>query len=130
MSALENVALPAWKLSGSRRDAESRAAELLERFGLGARRDARARVLSVGEAQRTAIARAMINRPRVILADEPTGALDSTSSSAVLEALLGACQEGAAMLLVTHDLGVAARATRSIAMRDGLLVQCATAQRA
>jgi ABC-type lipoprotein export system ATPase subunit len=121
LSARENVALPAWRLGATRRDALARADAFLERFGLAARRDAGAGELSVGEAQRVAIARALVNRPRIVLADEPTGSLDAASAVAVLDALLAACADGAALLLVTHDPAVAARAGRTLRMRDGRL---------
>jgi len=120
LSARENVALPAWRASGHRRAALARADELLERLGLAARAHARAAELSIGEAQRTAVARALVNRPRLILADEPTGSLDAASAAAVIDALIGA--EGVAVLVVTHDAEVAGRAGRTVRMRDGKLV--------
>jgi ABC-type lipoprotein export system ATPase subunit len=119
LSARENVALPAWRASGDRRAALARADELLERFGLAARAKARAGELSIGEAQRTAVARALVNRPRLILADEPTGSLDAASAAAVMDALIGAAD--VALLVVTHDAEVAARASRQVRMRDGVL---------
>jgi ABC-type lipoprotein export system ATPase subunit len=122
LTALENVALPAWRLCGSRSSAVDAARRLLDRFGLLARAGTRAEVLSTGEAQRVAIARALINRPGVVLADEPTGSLDSGSAEPVLAAMSEVCEEGAALLLVTHDTSVAARASRTLKMRDGRLV--------
>ncbi|UQA61190.1 ABC transporter ATP-binding protein [Polyangium aurulentum] len=121
LTARENVALPAWRLGSSRREALLRADALLERFGVSGRRDARPAELSVGEAQRVAVARALVNRPRIVLADEPTGSLDEASASGVMDALGGACAEGAALLVVTHDAAVAARAARTVHMRDGRL---------
>lgn len=121
LTARENVALPAWRLGAPRREALARADALLERFGLAARGGARAGELSVGEAQRVAIARALVNRPRVVLADEPTGSLDAASIDAVMEALLAASAEGAALVIVTHDPAVAARAGRTLRMRNGSL---------
>jgi ABC-type lipoprotein export system ATPase subunit len=121
LSARENVALPAWRVSGRRAEALERAGELLSRFGLTARADARAHVLSLGEAQRVAVARALINSPRVVLADEPTGSLDSVSTAAVLDAMTEVCRLGAALLVVTHDPEVAARCGRQLVMRDGSL---------
>lgn len=123
MTARENVALAAWRATGSRRQADTMADELLERFGLAGRAHARAGVLSVGEAQRVAIARALVNRPRVVLADEPTGSLDSAASERVLAALDEVCASGAALLVVTHDQRVAARARRTLSMRDGRIVE-------
>jgi len=120
LSAVENVALPAWRATGDRRDATARAHGLLERLGVAARAASPARALSIGEAQRVAVARALINRPQLVLADEPTGSLDAASAAAVLDALLGT--EGVAVLVVTHDPEVAARAGRTLRMRDGKLV--------
>jgi ABC-type lipoprotein export system ATPase subunit len=122
LTALENVALPAWRVSGSRSSAEDAARRLLDRFGLLARAATKAAVLSTGEAQRVAIARALINRPGVVLADEPTGSLDSASAEPVLAAMSEICDGGAALLVVTHDTSVAARANRTLRMRDGRLV--------
>jgi len=121
LTARENVALPAWRATGRRREALERADLLLARFGLAARTNARAHVLSLGEAQRVAVARALINRPRLVLADEPTGSLDSESTAAVLEALGEVCGVGAALLIVTHDPGVGERCGRQLVMRDGRL---------
>ncbi|HSK05044.1 MAG TPA: ABC transporter ATP-binding protein [Kofleriaceae bacterium] len=121
LSARENVALPAWRATGARRPALARADELLERLGLAGRAAARAAELSLGEAQRVAVARALVNRPRLILADEPTGSLDAASAAAVMDALTGA--EGVAVLVVTHDPDVAARAHRTVRMRDGRLAE-------
>ncbi|MFO0758659.1 MAG: ABC transporter ATP-binding protein [Byssovorax sp.] len=121
LSARENVALPAWRLGGDRQAALAEADRLLERFGLARRRDARAALLSTGESQRVAIARALINRPRLVLADEPTGSLDSVTAQAVLTALDEVCAAGSALLLVTHDAAVAARMRRTLRMRDGVL---------
>lgn len=121
LTARENVALPAWHRGGSRRRALTRSDELLERFGLSPRGGARAAVLSPGEAQRVAVARAVVNRPPIILADEPTGNLDSSSAGPVLDALFGACRgaEPAALLVVTHDPEVARRSDRAVRIADG-----------
>jgi ABC-type lipoprotein export system ATPase subunit len=121
LSARDNVALPAWKATGSRRRAEARADALLDRLGLAARARDRAGQLSVGEMQRVAIARALVNEPRVVLADEPTGSLDSASAALVLAALAEVTRAGAALLVVTHDPEVAARGARLLPMRDGRL---------
>ena len=88
---------------------------------LAARVAASGQVLSLGEAQRVAVARALINEPRLVLADEPTGSLDSEAAVAVLDALAEVCLTGAALLIVTHDPNVAARCTRQMIMRDGHL---------
>lgn len=120
LTARENVALPAWRSGARRGAAMERAGAALARLGLSARLDARAGELSIGEAQRVAVARALINDPRLVLADEPTGSLDAASATAVLAALFGA--SSAAVLVVTHDPEVAARAHRILRMRDGKLV--------
>jgi putative ABC transport system ATP-binding protein len=116
----ENVALPL-ALAG-RRD-RARVDELLERVGLTARRAHFPSQLSGGEQQRTAVARALVHRPLLVLADEPTGNLDSRNGEAVLELLdeLRRAQ-GAALLLATHDERVAARADRQVRLRDGEVV--------
>lgn len=115
----ENIALPAWRLTGDRAAALTRARELGRRFGLDRRLQARAFQLSLGEAQRTAVARALINQPALLFADEPTGSLDSESSAIVVQALQDAARDGAAMLVVTHDREVARSFGRTIHMKDG-----------
>jgi putative ABC transport system ATP-binding protein len=127
LSVRENVALPL-ALDG-RRD-PARVDELLERVGLAARADHYPGELSGGEEQRAAIARALVHRPAVIVADEPTGNLDSASGAAVL-ALLDELRRaaGAALVVATHDATLAARADRIVALRDGRIVEPATAVR-
>jgi len=122
LTARENVALPAWRLLGSRDAAFAAADALLERLGLSARADTRAAVLSMGEGQRVAIARALVNRPQVVLADEPTGNLDKASGETVMAALGEVCVAGSALLVVTHEAGVAARANRTLTMSDGRIL--------
>jgi len=119
LTTRENVALPAWRATGHRRDSLERADDLLTRFGLAARAGARGHVLSLGEAQRVAVARAIINEPPLVLAYEPTGSLDSEAADAVLDAFGAICLGGTALLVVTHDPSVAARCSRRLAMRDG-----------
>jgi len=121
LTARENVALPAWHLGGNRHQAMFLADRLLERFRLGQRARARASELSLGEAQRVAIARALVNRPALVLADEPTGSLDSDSAEAVLQALEEITREGTALLVATHDLQVAQRLQWIVRMTDGRL---------
>lgn len=121
LTARENVALPAWRAGTARGAALRRADELLAPLGVAHRAGALVRELSVGEAQRVAVARALVNRPKLVLADEPTGALDAESAQAVLAALLEVA--GTAVLVVTHDPDVAARAGRTLRMRDGKLVE-------
>jgi putative ABC transport system ATP-binding protein len=122
-SAVENVALPLVYRGVSARQRRERAAAMLGRVGLGHRLDHRPNQMSGGEQQRVAIARALVTEPTVLLADEPTGNLDSVTGAAVLELLerLNA-ESGVALVMVTHDQEVAARAARRIAMRDGVVV--------
>lgn len=121
LSAVENVALPA-ELSGmpSRR-ARERAESLLERVQLGHRKEHRPSALSGGEMQRVAIARALMMDPPLVVADEPTGNLDSKTGSAVLDELREAVGLERTLVLVTHDPTIAARADQVLTMRDGLL---------
>jgi putative ABC transport system ATP-binding protein len=119
MSVLENVTLPAVIAGTGRRTAEGRARDLLDLLGLGDKaRDAPA-VLSGGQRQRLAIARALANEPTIVLADEPTGALDSEGGAEVLELFRRLHAGGQAILLVTHDADVARAADRIMRMRDG-----------
>ncbi|MEW1588076.1 ABC transporter ATP-binding protein, partial [Micromonospora vinacea] len=131
-SAVENVALPLVYRGVSARQRRERAAAMLGRVGLGHRLDHRPNQMSGGEQQRVAIARALVTEPTVLLADEPTGNLDSVTGAAVLELLeqLNA-ESGVALVMVTHDQEVAARAHRRITMRDGVVVadSAATAHR-
>ena len=121
MSALDNVALPARLAGEGRGAARARAAELLQALGLEGRLQATPAQLSAGEQQRVAIARALVNAPAVVLADEPTGNLDSESARAVLALLIGQRTAGQGLLIVTHDARVAARADRVVRLRDGLV---------
>ena len=121
-SALDNVAMPLVYRGLKRGERRRRAREALERVGMGHRLDHRPAQLSGGEQQRVAIARALVGDPQVLLADEPTGNLDTRTGDEVM-ALLEAlnAEQGVAVVLVTHDLEVAARARRQIRVRDGLL---------
>ncbi|WP_033340196.1 ABC transporter ATP-binding protein [Catenuloplanes japonicus] len=120
LTALENVALPL-RLDGMRRrPAERRATALLERLELAEKARSRPGQLSGGQHQRVAVARALVAGPKVIFADEPTGALDSVAGERVMELLTTAAVEaGAAVVLVTHDARIAAYADRGIVVRDG-----------
>ena len=118
LTTRDNVALPAWRADGSKMKARRSADALLERFGLADRANARAGTLSTGESQRAAIARALINRPGLLIADEPTGSLDSANAAIVLAAFTEITQAGTALLIATHDATVASRG-RLVAMRDG-----------
>ncbi|WP_041834085.1 ABC transporter ATP-binding protein [Actinoplanes sp. N902-109] len=120
LSALENVALPL-RLDGvSRRRAEARALACLDRLQVADKRAGLPGELSGGQQQRVAVARALVTEPRVVFADEPTGALDSVAGERVMTLLTGAAREsGTAVVLVTHDVRVAAYADRGITVRDG-----------
>ncbi|MDE3158207.1 MAG: ABC transporter ATP-binding protein [Acidobacteriota bacterium] len=121
LTAEENVLLPL-ELAGNGHGGRARARQLLERVGLGARRDHYPVQLSGGEQQRVALARAFALQPPILLADEPTGNLDSTTGEVVLELLLALNREqGATMVLVTHEQSIARCADRSIVLRDGLI---------
>ncbi|HZQ27108.1 MAG TPA: ATP-binding cassette domain-containing protein, partial [Acidimicrobiales bacterium] len=122
LTAAENVALPLL-FDGSRRGAAVEAASrLLERVGLAGKQRALPGELSGGEMQRVAIARALVTDPRLILADEPTGNLDSHNGAAILDLLTSCVREtGAALLMVTHDLEASRRADQIITLKDGRL---------
>jgi putative ABC transport system ATP-binding protein len=119
MSVLENVTLPAVIAGVGRRKAETRARDLLDLLGLGDKTRDAPGVLSGGQRQRLAIARALANEPTLVLADEPTGALDSEGGREVLELFRRLHSSGQAILLVTHDQDVAEAGDRIVRMRDG-----------
>ncbi|KIO35221.1 lipoprotein-releasing ABC transporter ATP-binding protein LolD [Shewanella sp. cp20] len=121
-TALENVAMPGLIQKRPRQEVEQEATELLNRVGLGHRLHHTPAEMSGGERQRTAIARALINRPKLVLADEPTGNLDAASGDTVYELIreLGS-QLGTAFVVVTHDPKLAARMDRQLKMQDGQL---------
>jgi len=121
-SAIENVMLPQMLNGKSRAEARRRAAELLAMVQLKERADHRPGRLSGGEQQRVAIARAVANAPRVLLADEPTGNLDSSTADAVFRQLLGLVREtGMAALVATHNPELASRMDRTVTLKDGVL---------
>ena len=119
LSVLDNVLAPTIG-GGDRRAAHARARDLLERVGLGAATGALPADLSGGEQQRAAIARALVNEPRLVLADEPTGALDTATGFEVVDLLLEIqAHRGATVCIATHDYAVAARTERIVTLRDG-----------
>jgi putative ABC transport system ATP-binding protein len=122
MTVLENVALAAVIAGRKRRMAETRARDLLDLLGIDDKASAVPGVLSGGQRQRLAIARALANEPTLLLADEPTGALDSAGGEEVIELLRRLHGSGQTILLVTHDAAVAAAAGRLVRMRDGRIV--------
>ncbi len=121
-SALSNVTLPLLYAGVERGERRRRALEALERVGLGARAGHRPGHLSGGEQQRVAMARALVKRPTLLLADEPTGNLDSAAGGRVLDLVDEANREGTTVVLITHEPAVAARAGRRIRLEDGAVV--------
>ncbi len=122
LTALENVELPVLLAGASPREARARAAQLLGQVRLAHRAEHLPSALSGGERQRVAIARALANEPLVVLADEPTGNLDSAASNEVLRLLAQLRADGRTLVVVTHDERIAATADRMITMRDGTFV--------
>ena len=123
LSAVENVEIPMLLLGEGSKQARTRALETLEEVGLAPRADHRPEQLSGGEQQRVAVARALVHRPAVVFADEPTGNLDSESTQAILDLFLRLNSGGQTIVMVTHNPGVAEAAGRTISMRDGLIEQ-------
>jgi putative ABC transport system ATP-binding protein len=131
LSALDNVALAAQLTGTAAAQARRRALELLDELGIADRKDAYPGVLSGGERQRVAVARALMNRPAVLLADEPTGALDSRSGEQVMDLLIDLNQIGQTLLMVTHDPHLATRcASRLVELSDGKVVREVCLERA
>jgi ABC-type lipoprotein export system ATPase subunit len=123
MDALENVAMPMGYANVHRDVRFKRAQEALEAVGLGNRQHHRPSEMSGGQQQRVAIARALINRPPILLADEPTGALDSKTGEEILALFKRLQQEDHTVVLITHDPDVAHHCDRIFTMRDGLLTE-------
>ena len=120
LSALDNVTIPLLLAGTARRRALAQARETLGELGLSEHLDKRPTQLSGGQAQRTAVARALVTNPRLLFADEPTGSLDSLAAERTMEVLLGSVRSrGAGLVIITHDARVAAYADREVTVRDG-----------
>ena len=124
-SALENVELPLTYANVPKKERRERAKAALERVGLGDRLDFKPTQLSGGQKQRVAIARALVNNPKILLADEPTGALDTKSGEQVMELFQNLNEEGVSVLMITHDAEIASRAKKIITIRDGQITNAA-----
>jgi len=120
-SALDNVALPLLYSGVRRRERQELARQALERVGLGDRTDFKPTQLSGGQCQRVAIARAIVNNPKILLADEPTGALDTKSGEQIMEIFQRLNDEGVTIVMITHEPEIAAHAKRTLYIRDGRL---------
>ena len=123
ISAADNVALPLGYAGVGRREREEKAKKILEAVGLGDRAEHQPHELSGGQRQRVAIARALVNDPHIIMADEPTGNLDTKSTKEIMEIFEGLHQEGRTIILVTHEPDIAACASRQLLVRDGLITR-------
>ena len=123
LTALENVMLPLRYADVGRRQARHRAQELLEHVGLGDRASHRPLEMSGGEQQRVAVARALVNQPAIVLADEPTGELDSGTADDTMTLLRALNREGQTFVIVTHDPRVAAQTSRTVYLQDGRVVR-------
>ena len=122
-TALENVYLPLIYAGVSKKERIALATEALERVGLGDRLHFRPTQLSGGQQQRVAIARAIVNHPKILLADEPTGALDSASGEQVMDLFQKLNDEGITIIMITHDADIASHARRQAIIRDGILTE-------
>ena len=120
-TALENVELPLTYAGVAKKERRERALQALTRVGLEDRVNFQPNQLSGGQKQRVAIARALVNQPKILLADEPTGALDSTSGEQVMELFQSLNDEGVSVLMITHDSEIAAKAQRKVIIRDGIM---------
>ena len=121
MNAIENVELPLTYAGVAKKERRERALQALTRVGLEDRVNFQPNQLSGGQKQRVAIARALVNQPKILLADEPTGALDSTSGEQVMELFQSLNDEGVSVLMITHDSEIAAKAQRKVIIRDGIM---------
>ena len=122
-TALENVCLPLTYAGIPKRKRKEIAAQALKRVGLGDRMNYKPTQLSGGQCQRVAIARAISNHPKILLADEPTGALDSKSGAQIMELFQSLHEEGVTIIMITHDMNLAKEANRIITLEDGHIVK-------
>lgn len=118
-TVFENIAMPGYLTSSNRKDVNDRTDKLLEEVNMQDHKHKYPSQLSGGQKQRVAIIRSLINRPNVVFADEPTGALNATQSEAVLDLLTGVHEKGQSILMVTHDIAAASRANRLLYIKDG-----------
>lgn len=123
MSVLQNVELPLIYAGVSRKERRARSLELLERVGLTDKADALPSQLSGGQQQRVAIARALVTRPTILLADEPTGALDQKTGKQIMELFESLSEEGKTIIMITHDVNIAKQARRIIRIEDGQVTE-------
>jgi putative ABC transport system ATP-binding protein len=121
LTALDNVALPLIYSGTKKQERVRRAQEILEKIGLGDRMTHRPNEMSGGECQRVAIGRALVNNPRVIFADEPTGNLDSKTGAEIMEIFDQLVDEGNTVVMVTHDASLAAHAKKIVKLKDGMI---------
>lgn len=126
MSVLQNVELPLIYAGVSRKERRARSLELLERVGLSDKADALPSQLSGGQQQRVAIARALVTRPTILLADEPTGALDQKTGKQIMELFESLSEEGKTIIMITHDVNIAKQARRIIRIEDGQVTEVTT----
>lgn len=126
MSVLQNVELPLIYAGVSRKERRARSLELLERVGLADKADALPSQLSGGQQQRVAIARALVTRPTILLADEPTGALDQKTGKQIMELFESLSAEGKTIIMITHDVNIARQARRIIRIEDGQVTEVTT----
>lgn len=122
-TAMDNVALPLSYAGVKKRERKERAIQALERVGLGDRVSFKPTQLSGGQKQRVAIARAMVNNPKILLADEPTGALDSKSGKQIMELFSDLNKEGVTIVMITHDKSIASHAKRVVSIIDGEITE-------
>ncbi|MFX4305664.1 ABC transporter ATP-binding protein [Exiguobacterium sp. A1_3_1] len=126
MSVLQNVELPLIYAGVSRKERRARSLEILERVGLTDKADALPSQLSGGQQQRVAIARALVTRPTILLADEPTGALDQKTGKQIMELFESLSEEGKTIIMITHDVNIAKQARRIIRIEDGQVTEVTT----